>query len=446
MKCFAARFLPAALFAVVTLTPAMVSGAAYEADPSNYRSILKSLTPGDVLTLRPGTYTDGLPLHDINGDPGREITIRGTISEPRPVFRARRGINTISIVDSSHITLQYLELDGQGIAVDAVKAEGYSEWAHHIRLDGLVIHGHGANQQVVGISTKCPAWAWVIRNNVIIGAGTGIYLGNSDGSAPFINGVIENNFVADTLGYNLQIKHQKTRPHLPGMPVEEGATVIRRNVFSKANPLSGEHLPRPNVLVGHFPLSGAGAKDIYLIHGNFFYQNANTGEALFQGEGNIAFYNNLLVNNHGNGVVVHPHNDVPRHVEIFQNTIVASGTGILLKGGHPDFDQRIRSNAVFAGNPIVALQYPGNFTADFSHAGDFLTNPFGPIGSLNLAPQPGTMDASPIIPTIPIMRASPYFPYPDAELDFDGSLRTRFIYGAYGDDTAEWPLQLAPRP
>jgi hypothetical protein len=54
----------------------------------------------------------------------------------------------------------------------------------------------------------------------VIGAGTGMYFGNSDGNHPFWGGLIENNLIMNTIGYNLQIKHQNPRPRLPGMPLE----------------------------------------------------------------------------------------------------------------------------------------------------------------------------------------------------------------------------------
>jgi hypothetical protein len=96
----------------------------------------------------------------------------------------------------------------------------------------LEIHDHGADQQIVGISTKCPAWNWVIRRNSIGGAGPGQYLGNSDGSAEFVNGLIERNLVRDSIGYAMQIKHQNVRTTGIGEPASN-TTIIRHNVFSK---------------------------------------------------------------------------------------------------------------------------------------------------------------------------------------------------------------------
>ena len=179
---------------------------------------LKRLRAGDTLLLAAGEYRDGLPVHGLSGAPGRPIIISGPERGPPATFVAQRGRNTVSIVDSHHLVIRNLVLEGNNLPVDAVKAEGQSRWAHHITLENLVIRGHGNNQQTVGISTKCPAWNWVIREVTIVGAGTGMYLGNSDGSAPFVAGLIERNLVVDTIGYNLQIKHQLARPDLPGMP------------------------------------------------------------------------------------------------------------------------------------------------------------------------------------------------------------------------------------
>ncbi len=288
------RRLVRALTAIAFLALSGLAHAeAYEAAPGDYRETVKKLRAGDTLRFAPGEYRDGLPIMGLAGRPGRPIVISGPSEGPPATFVAQAGQNTVSIVDSSHVVIRHLHLEGNNLPVDAVKAEGHAHWAHHITLEDLVIRGHGNNQQTVAISTKCPAWNWVIRGVTIVGAGTGMYLGNSDGSAPFVAGLIERSLVVDSIGYNLEIKHQATRPDLPDMPRKPSITIIRHNVFAKPN-AGLANSARPNVLVGHFPRTGPGVEDTYAIYGNFFYQNRH--EALFQGEGNVALYANVFVN------------------------------------------------------------------------------------------------------------------------------------------------------
>jgi hypothetical protein len=213
-----------------------------------------------------------------------------------------------------------------------------------------------------------------------------MYLGLPDGRAPFIGGVIENNVISDSLGYNLQIKHQRERPRIEGLPEGASVTIIRHNVFTKsANSSTGE-LARPNLLVGHWPTSGPGADDTYAIYGNFLYQNPT--EALFQGEGNIAFYSNVLVNSTGDTINIQPHNDVPRRVDIFRNTVLAADSGIRVTAGHADYAQRVMANAVFAATPIAGGEQHAT-TAPLARAADHLAEPFAAPGQLDLAPRPG---------------------------------------------------------
>ncbi|MDP1652003.1 MAG: right-handed parallel beta-helix repeat-containing protein [Rhodocyclaceae bacterium] len=272
--------------------------------------------------------------------------------------------------------------------MDAVKAEGTSKFAHHITLDRLTIVNHGIDQQVVGISTKCPAWGWIIRDNVIRGAGTGIYLGNSDGSAPFVGGLIEGNLIVDTVGYNLQIKHQRARPAI--MPIEPMQTVIRGNVFSKANGGSAGKLARPNVLLGHFPLSGIGVEDEYRVYGNFFHDNPH--ESLLQTEGNVSIHDNIFVNGHGDAVRIQPHHAEPRRVLLSHNTIVARGVGIGVSGGDVQHRQAVVANAVFAGTPLQGGEQRWNVTGPYDAADEMLVAPFARLGELDFSPRGRQLD------------------------------------------------------
>ena len=397
----------------------------FTAGPDNYSHMLTKLSPGDTLQLAGGYYFRGLRIHGMEGRDGAPITIAGATAGPPTVFFGRQGHNTISIKNAAYVTVRDLELDGRGAFVDAVKAEGNADYAHHITLQNLYIHNLVAHQQSVGISTKCPAWDWVVKGNRIIGTGTGMYFGNSDGSAPFIGGLIEGNEVIDSIGYNLQIKHQIARPALIGIPIEQRMTIIRRNRFIKERNSSAGPSARPNVLVGHFPLQGPGENDEYAIYGNLFYQNP--GEALFQGEGNIALYNNLFFNSHDNDfptVALQPHNDVPKQIHIFGNTVVHPSKGIrVLPGtGSEDFDQRVVGNAVFANEAIDGGAQSDNFVAAFSEVFQFLQSPVPDPATLSLAPCGERLRAT--------HRITLFADYPESDRDFNGTLREGRDFGA----------------
>ena len=411
------------LTALAVLAGSCIAHAAttYEGTPDNYRGLLRDLRPGDTLHLAPGRYSDGLPLHNVAGEANNPITISGPAEGPPALFVAELERNTVSIVDSHDVVVKNLVLDGRDLPVDAVKCEGTARYAHHITLENLLIRRHGNNQQIVGISTKCPAWNWVIRGNTIAGAGTGMYFGNSDGTAPFVAGLIELNVVVDTVGYNLQIKHQNRRPDIEGLP-RTSVTTIRRNVFSKASGSSTE-LPRPNVLVGHFPAFGDGVDDRYAIYGNFFY--ANPVEALFQGEGNVALYGNLFVNPYGDAIRIQPHNDIPKNVDIAFNTVLAERTGIsvALAPRSAAFQQTVIGNAVFAAAPLVGGIQKGNFAATFAEADRYLMQPFAAPDALDPAPRFLLMSSDADAPN-PAQLA-------DWDRDFNGHPRPPGSIGAY---------------
>ena len=138
------------------------------------------------------------------------------------------------------------------------------------------------------------------------------------------------------------------------------------------------------MLVGHWPLTGRGANDQYLIYGNFFYQNPH--ESLFQGEGNIALYNNLFVNHFGDAIRIQPHNETTRTISVFYNTVIAKGSGItLVRREHdPMYPQFVTANIVFAGSPVRGTSFEKNLTGELDEARKYLTRPFAPLGEMNL--------------------------------------------------------------
>lgn len=411
--------------------PIGASSRTLSADPSNYLKQLQQLQAGDILQLQSGAYLSGLPVHNLQGSAAADIQILGP-KVGEAVFIGRRAHNTVSIVDSAYVRISRLVLDGRGLGGDGVKAEGFARFAHHITLDNLLIINHGAGQAIVGISSKCPSWDWVIRGNRIIAAGTGMYLGNSDGRAPFIRGLIENNLVLNPIGYGIQIKHQALRPLLPDMPISPSRTIIRNNLISKQTQSRNTGGARPNLLVGHWPQEGAGKDDWYEIYGNVLY--LNPAEALFQAEGNVAFYNNILYNPLGNALHIQPHNDIPKNISVFHNTIMAKGNGILLRRGFAleSFHQRIEANAVFAGTPLTGIEEGVNYVAAVPTAKKVLRRPFAPVAVLDLSPQSSSLATG-------ALGKDWMGRFGNAELDFEGRPLGWGYHGAYAT-AAHWPL------
>jgi hypothetical protein len=408
---------------------AVDAGAAdYSAGTSDYRAAVARLRAGDTLHLAAGVYRGGLDLHGLVGTSAMPIAIVGSTEGARTVFRARAGRNTVSIVDSAYVRIADLDLEGRGAFVDGVKAEGTSRVAHHITIERLTIRGFDGNQQIVGISTKCPAWNWVILDNVIEGAGTGMYLGDSDGSAPFMRGTIEGNTIVGTRGYSIEIKHQNAWPAFAGAPDGQGETTIRYNAFAKDARSSADGLSRPNLLLGHWPLTGRGSDDRYLVYGNLIVGNPH--EALVQAEGNVFFYNNVLVNPYEDGLVIREHNDVPRTIAAFHNTIVARGVGALLRNGDPRYTQRVAANAIFADQVVPASLADANAVRSFddANARAFVALIDGATEDGGALPNAVQRYVAPPRPPL----AHPDLP--DSALDFDRRRRLRGVDGAYAGD------------
>jgi hypothetical protein len=321
----------------------------FEGGPVTYRALLSQLSPGDTLSLAPGDYPR-LSIAGLHGTPGGCITIAGPARRGRATIVGEAGYRTVEIVDSSYVVVKNLVIDSRNIpAADGVKAPATGRSApHHIVLDGNLIIGAGATQQTDGISTKVTTWNWVIRRNAIVEAGTALYLGDSDGTAPFIAGVIEDNLIINPTGYGMQIKHQTQRPALPGMPEGPQTTIIRNNVFKKDDRRSPDG-DRPNLLVGGFPDSGPGSLDLYDIYANLLVDNPR--EALFQGSGRIRFHDNALIGGAPAAALFRDHDLPLRLVEVFDNRICSPHIGIKFESparqGHSVF-----GNVIYAEIPI----------------------------------------------------------------------------------------------
>ncbi|MBI2271535.1 MAG: T9SS type A sorting domain-containing protein [Bacteroidetes bacterium] len=417
------------------------------ATPGNYTTYISGLQPGDTLFLTAGNYTNGLTLNNINGTALTPIVIMGTADGYTSVLQGRSCCNTVSITKCSYLVVRDFKIDGLNLAVDAVKAEGTKgNWAHHITLENNYIINHGNNQQIVGISTKCSAWNWIIRGNTIVGAGTGLYLGNSTGEAPFVAGLIENNLVMNTVGYNMEIKHQldTVRDNFAGTANDNQTTIIRYNVWSKASNASTGANARPVVLLGAFPGTGFGTNDHYEVYGNFFYENPV--EALIQVTGNTALYSNIFVNHQDPGtrtVYITSHNGFsPRNINVFHNTVLSNTStgGIRLYNPNTSFNQYCYANAVLSkATPVSGFTNAVNDVTDtYANAGNYINSASTTLSSLDLYPKSGQLQGTATSSTL-------FQSFTDWDKDFNRTIYNWTYRGAYSGSGTNpgWHLQMA---
>lgn len=435
-----------ARLAIVTLATlgALAGGAGpaaateYTANPGNYREVVPTLEAGDVLTLEAGTYTRTLPITGLRGRADAWITIRGPATGAPAVFVADPGpcCNTVELVDTSYLALEHLVIDGNGVD-GAFGISAKSGEVHHIRIEGCTLRGHAASQQTVAISTKVATWGWIIRGNRITEAGTGLYLGNSDGSAPFVEGVIEHNLVTGTVGYGMQIKFQTARP--AALPPGPTRTLIRHNVFLKDDRPSPDG-DRPNLLVGAFPTSGAGAQDRYEIYGNLLVHNPR--EALLQASGRVSIHDNVFVDTSGAAIVVVDHDRPLVSARIYHNTIFGAATGVRVgsAGDTAAGGVAIAGNLVFAATPIAggerARLVADNQLGAEADAATVVTAPSRTLGVMDFYPRPGQAQGSALDPAILADDV-------DGHRDFNGADKGGLTFrGAYAGAGANpgWPL------
>jgi hypothetical protein len=423
------------------------TAAVIDATPSDYQVKIAALRPGDTLRLSPGTYVR-LTLDDINGEPDKWIMVEGPATGAAAVIRGESCCNTVQIRRATYLALRHLTIDSLGIdGVDGINAKDGA--SHDILIENNRIQGVGGAQQTVGISTKSPAWRWVVRGNTIVEPGTGMYFGDSDGTQPFIAGVIERNVVLYATGYGVQIKHQVPYA-IAGAPAGPSKTIIRHNVFIK----DGRPSPdgnRPSLLVGPFPDTGAGANDSYEIYGNFLF--GNPGESLIQASGRLVIHDNILAAA-GAGqtaLLLTDHNGALKTAYVYNNTIFGGGQGIRFASGARD-DHLVIGNAVFADQPVSGnvVNVRDNVIGAFGDAGGYFVNATLTLGVLDLYPRVGMLRGT------PLMYPTGFESQTDSSLDFNGNPKGDRTYrGAYAGEGVNpgWrlaasmkALSASPRP
>ncbi|MFO0608144.1 MAG: hypothetical protein U0324_33575 [Polyangiales bacterium] len=437
------RAAPFAFTLAALLRAAVARADDRPADPSNYRAVLATLRPGDTMRLAAGSY-GLLNVSGLNGRADAPIVIAGPVSGAPAVFNADRGpcCNTIELRNASYVVLRGLTVDGGGVAgaFGVSAGGGAANLVHHITVEGCTFLHHDASQQTVAISTKTPTWGWVIRGNVIRGAGTGLYLGNSDGSSPFVGGLIEGNLVEDTVGYNMEIKYQRSRPAVAGLPTDPQTTVIRHNVWVKSDRASPDG-DRPNVLVGGFPDAGAGSMDRYEVYGNVFLHNPR--ESLFQASGRVTVHDNLFVDVAGTALLLRNHDLPLRQAFVYHNTFYAVGRGVVF-GSAAAQGSAVVGNVIFSPSPVsgpIAVQRD-NLTDSVPNAAMHVAAPSITPGMMDFYPRVGRCQGAAV-------DVSPFAGDRDRDVDFNCAPRGADTFrGAYAGEGSNpgWRVVAAPRP
>lgn len=431
------------LLALALVVAPCASAAARDLDvtPSTLDAALSGLAPGDHVRLADGTYAH-FTLRDAVGTAADPIVIEAAPGAA-PVVRADDGpcCNTIQIDGNvSYVVLRGLTVDGHGVE-GAFGLDARGPDVHHVTVEGCTFLGHDASQQTDAISTKTPTSGWVIRGNVVMGAGTGMYLGSSDGSDAFVGGLIEGNLFVDTIGYGVEIKWQAPHAAVPGSDGGPTHTLIRHNVFVKTDRASPDG-DRPNLLVGGFPASGADAGDDYQIYGNVFAHNPR--ESLLQASGRVSIHDNVFFDVAGTAIRLVDH-DLPLvRAWVYDNTIVAGGTGI-------SFGNAASEASVVVGNVVLAptpIGGPSGDTHDnllgapVDAAATFVA-PGATLGAVDFHPLAGVGDA-------PAFDLATFASDVDHAVDFDcvprgESTPQRGAYRTAGPGTG-WRIALERKP
>ena len=406
------------------------------ATPATLDAVLPTLAPGDTVHLAAGHYAH-FSVTNMNGTPAQWITITSDVAQAA-VVDADPGpcCNTIEISGSSYVAIENLLVDGHDVdGAFGVSASDGATPTHDIRIENDSFVNHHGSQQHDAISTKTPTWGWIIRHNSITDAGTGLYLGNSNGDDPFIGGLIEDNLVENPIGYCMEIKFQNPRPSVAGMPTSPVTTIIRDNVFIKNDDPSPDG-DRPNLLVGGFPASGNGSQDRYEIYGNFFFHNPR--ESLMQASGRVTIHDNVFVDSAVKAIALQDQDLPLEQAFVYDNTIYGVPTGIDFASAAPQGDA-VFGNLVFSANPIAGTisDQRDNLTDSVANAATYVNTPSTTLGSMDFYPKTGQCTGS-------AMDTSKVSADTDYAIDFNGTSRGSFTYrGAYAGSGANpgWTLQ-----
>lgn len=294
----------------------------------DFEKVTEALEPGDTLIVHEGTYSGlGWLAITVQGTADQPVVIRAAEGEARPLITrpdGKRVQNTINIHGAAYLTVQGLEITGNG--GDGVKVNG--DPCHHIVLQDLVIHNVD-----VGINTKNNSHDFIIRGNHIYdtgingATGEGMYIGCHNGSCGLSDSLIENNLIHDTLpgtsqGDGIEVKFNSQN------------IIIRNNVVFNR--------PYPGIFV-----YGGGMDNI--VEGNVVWNSLEGISAV----SDAIVRNNIVFDNKIGLLSIH-HRVVPDmgSAWFINNTVYNNETGVMLRWKDAS-NMKFANNAVYSQGQIA---------------------------------------------------------------------------------------------
>jgi hypothetical protein len=313
----------------------------------SFKAAFESLGPGDTLIVYQGTYSESGNRIRISakGTESQPIIVKGADDETRPLITrpaASTPQNTINVEGASYVTIQHLEITGNG---DGINMSGNP---HHITIEDNVIHDID-----VGINFRSSMDSiFVHRNHIYNTSGTaeGMYVGCNYASCAVSNSIIEQNWIHDTRGSQGD-----------GIEIKYGswANIIRDNVIHDTNypcilayGVTDANIDRPNVIEGNVVWNCGQSIDVI-------------ADAVVR--------NNIVIGT----LETQSHGQVPvmRNVTIVNNTVIGSMPLRGWGGGNVPASLTVANNVIYGGsitNQPNAATYSSNFQYSSSTSGIFV--------------------------------------------------------------------------
>src|SRR5688572_15132164 len=325
------RFRRTGVLLVLVFCPATALPAVVEIGPgADVRAAIATLTPGDELVLRGGTYTFSSRFAvTAVGTSTQPIVIRGRTGETAVIHMTTTSQNVMEVDGSQHLVLRDLAITGGSHGVRLMNSDFVTLEGNEIYETGDVALSANSGGTYEGL---------VIRRNHIHhtnGTGEGMYLGCNDNACRVANSVIEWNYVHHT--------NRSTVEQGDGIELKEGSygNVIRHNVIHDTH--------YPGILT--YSVVGNGPANI--IEANVIW---NTDDFAIQAAADAIIRNNIVL---GSGIGFQSHQaGSPSNLVVTHNTVIGAGIAVRNVSG----SVVIANNAIYSNAGAAISLISGNLS------------------------------------------------------------------------------------